>query len=356
MKKSIVVVAAIIIVGAVVGFVVIGKLGTASGSKWTQEAIEKDPDGYAKFLEKDFKGKIESFEAQRKDISSANAKLQRDIEKRQSDLEKSAPIFDELLSALDKGEFPVKIYGAEYGEQELRSQINVVMHEQESARKAIVNFTYLRNQGNKKQEILIGRITESKDQLATLDAKRNLFKARRMTDELSVLIADMNRAFDENEKVAASNPVGSLKDLIARAETATSVVDDTTGESVDAALEAYRAKKQEALLQEADEDELVTVENAEEEGEEKAKETAKVEDETEEAVKEGDKGVIDKEPADEEEEFESVDDEDVIDDEAVGAEKEVDAVDNEDALDEEPVDAEEDVGDKDDEVVLDENF
>lgn len=275
MKKSIV--AAIVIVGVVFGLMaVFGPIANvkqkiASGSiKWTQEAIEKDPDGYAKFLEKSFKYRIETFEIQRKDVSTANAELQREIEKRQSDLEKSEPIFDDLLAALDKGEFPVTIYGAQYDEQELRSQINVVMNERESARSAIANFANLRNQGNRQQEILIARITVSRDQLAMLDAKRNLFKTSKMTEELSKLVADMTRAFNENEKVAASNSVGSLKELVERAEIEAAVVADASDERIDAALEAYRAKKREALLKDSedaapDEDETIIEETDEEE-------------------------------------------------------------------------------------------
>ena len=245
MKKLLLGVAAIAVIGIAIGF--IAKNGKpAPGGQWTQEAIARDPDGYSAFIEKQCKSKIEQLEAESQQIADESARVQQNLESRRADLAKSEPIMDAFLAALDADAFPAKVLGRQYDKDQLRSQINVIVNEQKAARKAIAEFENVRKQCLKAKEANIAMLTANRDELAMIDAKREIFKAGKMTEELSALIADMNSAFKANKTYDDSDPVGSLKTLIERAEQ-NAALDDAQTESdalVDEALEEYRARKE----------------------------------------------------------------------------------------------------------------
>lgn len=249
MKKIIIAVLVLIAAGVGYGVYFQGKTATdfvsdvTKNGNWSEERRQKDPEGYSVFVEKRLKDAIEKYETMRKQFGESSQKLQAEIADRQEKLAKSSALLEQMLAALDKGEFPVEVYGAKYDEEQLRSQIAVLMSEQESYEKAIEEGVKARKNVDKQAHDLITQITENENQLAMIEHNRKLFASRKLTAESKELIEDLAKAFDADVEFQPADPVGSLDVLIKRSDaTNAAAAPDPDEERVNKALEEYRAR------------------------------------------------------------------------------------------------------------------
>ena len=221
-------------VGSIKGFYY-----TQTGN-WPEEFRLEHRAEYARFVEQRLKEGVKQYEEQLNKLSKSSAKLQLDIEKRQTILERSKPILDDMLAALEKGEFPVELYDGKYDESQLRAQIGVIVTQRKAASDAVANFTALRDVADKEKARLIHMIDQNNNALAMIDSNVNIIQAKEISEDCKILINNLSEAFDYNANFK-SDPVDSLEALINRADN--SVEPENADALVNEALEEYRAQK-----------------------------------------------------------------------------------------------------------------
>ncbi|MBQ9373084.1 MAG: hypothetical protein IJU03_12980 [Thermoguttaceae bacterium] len=217
-------------------------LGTIEEWKkeWPEDKRIAYPERYARYVERCLQNGVDKCEEHVKNIERSTAKLQINLDKNQSKLEKIGPMLNDFMGALDKGEYPVELYGGKYDEAQLRTQIGVIMTSQKQAQSALETGKDLRNKTDKEKARLLKMIEQDKNALAEIDSKINLLKAQKLTDEGKKLIQNMSDAFEANATFKY-DPIGSVDDLLDRAENDDSIEDANA--LIDQRLEEYRASK-----------------------------------------------------------------------------------------------------------------
>ena len=258
MKKTIIVVSLLVavvagyFVGTKGGFVNSVKDGvaklTASGN-WTEERRAKDPLGYSKFVEAKLKKSNEAFKTNRAGLDKACADLNLKIREKEAAVAKKEQTLETFLAALDKGEFPVEIYDQKYGsDQQLRAQIVALNQGFQAAQNAVETFREVRSAALNEQIRIVGAIDQNETVLATINAKREIFKSQQSSDECQELVAQMSAAFEGT--VAQENStfsIRSVEDIIAQQEQAQNA--ENVGSSndydqkVDDLLKDFRARR-----------------------------------------------------------------------------------------------------------------
>ena len=260
MKKTIIVVSLLVavvagyFVGTKGGFVNSVKDGvaklTASGN-WTEERRAKDPLGYSKFVEAKLKKSNEAFKTNRAGLDKACADLNLKIREKEAAVAKKEQTLETFLAALDKGEFPVEIYDQKYGSDQLdqlRAQIVRINQQLQAAQNAVETFREVRSAALNEQIRIVGAIDQNETVLATINAKREIFKSQQSSDECQELVAQMSAAFEGT--VAQENSTFSIRsvdEIIAQQEKAQNA--ENVGSSndydqkVDDLLKDFRARR-----------------------------------------------------------------------------------------------------------------
>ena len=217
---------------------------TASGN-WTPERRLKDPVGYSQFVEARLRADVATYDKLRADLDKSSYDLSRQIDEKEKTLASKAALLDAFLGALDKGKFPVEIYGSTYDESQLKTQIYSINQELEFGRKGVDEFKKAREQANAEVGRLIKTIDEYNNQLATIETNRNVFLSKQKTAETSRLVDDMSEAF-EGAVAFSESGLRSIDEILAsqKSENVDSQTSGSFNSAIDQLLAEYREREQ----------------------------------------------------------------------------------------------------------------
>ena len=116
------------------------------------------------------------------------------------------------------GVFPVKVRGETYTETQLRSQLSLLLAQNDGLTQSLAEIDVAMNTANIKMEDLIVQKEKIESQLVLVAAKREMFQVEALSTEGLQMIARLNDIFDGNQLAMAGNPVRSIEQLV-KAET-----------------------------------------------------------------------------------------------------------------------------------------
>lgn len=228
MKKTITIsaiaVVAIVIAGLLYCFSPSIRTGIGKGfdkvTKWTEEAIKKDPIGYYNYVEGRLTADQEKLNETLKNLRIAVG----DLSKRNSDkrklLEKGKEYETEFVDALIEAnnKFPVTVRGKEYSESQLRAQGDLIVAQNVGLTNSITAIESALVDSNKKIQELIVNKEKTETELSMLKTKKEIFKANKLTAEGLAMVAQIDEILQSNVTLIEGNPVRSIDELIKEEE------------------------------------------------------------------------------------------------------------------------------------------
>jgi len=122
----------------------------------------------------------------------------------------------EYQRAKDEGAFPVEVRGAAYTEPQVRAQVSLLLAEAEGYESSLTEVESVQTAAEEKIEELAVRINRTETQLAALATKRELLRARQLTTAGEELLAQVDELMTGNRQAIDANPVGTVRELLAR--------------------------------------------------------------------------------------------------------------------------------------------
>ena len=191
---------------------------------WTEAARQADPVGFTEFVEHQLRNDLNELKLTRRDLAMEAGTLAKK-EKEQRDLLVHAEQFAAeyraaYQQATEADAFPVSIRHADYSADEVVSQVSLLLAEADGYRQTLGRLSNIRQQAEQQLEQLAVRINTTETQLATTATQRGLLRARVLSDEGERLVAQVDLLLNNNSVVIHSNPVRSVRELLASNSTA----------------------------------------------------------------------------------------------------------------------------------------
>jgi len=197
-------------------------------TQWTPENIAKDPVNYLNFCEEQTNAALQKAKASEIAIAQKKSKIESMREEASGKSNVGSKALDELKvlykAAEEKDEFPISWKGTKLDKDAARRQIlktaGEVKTKNELLTKLDAAINQLRVQSNKIAEAR----DNARDQLAKIDANREMLKVQQITDELKDNLIAMKAAIQTSVVGVSSTEAGalSLDDLAAQSETTVS--------------------------------------------------------------------------------------------------------------------------------------
>jgi hypothetical protein len=194
---------------------------------WTEAARQADPEGFTTYVEQRLQEDLGKLNSTRRELAMEVGSLAKK-EKEERELLAHAEQFAEEFrsvyqdaSDLETGNsrtFPVSVRNAEYSEQEVVRQVSMLLAEAEGYRQSLSKLEEVRGRAEQRLEELTVRISTTESQLAATAAQRGLLRARVLTDEGELLVAQVDELLDDNSVVIHGNPVRSVRELLASSQ------------------------------------------------------------------------------------------------------------------------------------------
>lgn len=192
---------------------------------WTEEAKQRDPGGYVEYVIHRLRKDLAELAAIRQDLLVQIAELTSKIQTQDalaSHAERLATEFRNRYREARVGNtFPVVIRGAAYTADQVESQVSLLLAQARGCREALERLKKVREQAEAQLEMITVCLNRTEAELAALTAQRKLLQARQIFDQQSELLAQVEDLFAENKRVVATNPVRTVQELLAAAETPT---------------------------------------------------------------------------------------------------------------------------------------
>ena len=189
---------------------------------WTDVARQADPVGFTNHVEKRLKEDLEKLQAARGQLAGEIGTLSRNVREQQALLEHAeklaAEFRDVYQAATEDGTFPVTVRDAAYTEDQAVSQVSLLLAETEGYRETLDKVEALRKQAESRLEELTVRVDRTASQLAMIATKRELLRARVLTDEAEQLVTQVDQLLDGNTQIVQGNPVRSVEELLAASQ------------------------------------------------------------------------------------------------------------------------------------------
>ena len=193
-------------------------------SEWTPENIAKDPLNYLNFCEEQTKGALDKMKATEIAIAQKKAKLESLRSESQEKITLGKKALDELKAEYKKretsNEWPLTWRSNSLDKDACKRQIMRFASEVKSKDELVKKYdqatTQLGAQAKKVQE---ARDT-AQQQLAKIDANREMLKVQQITDDLKNSLVSMKAAIEQSVVGVASAETGSLslEDLSAQTQ------------------------------------------------------------------------------------------------------------------------------------------
>ena len=193
-------------------------------TQWTPEAIQKDPIAYMKFVEKKLAKDQNKIQETWRNLGVSVGKLAKKQSGKRELLERGTTFAEEFRDVYQNanGNFPVEVQGQTYTEAQIRSQLSLLLAQNDGLAESLSEIDIAMNNANSKMEELVVQKEKTESQLFLIATKRELFQAESLSTEGLLLIAQLNELFDGNEQVIAGNPVRTIEQLV-QAEKVSSV-------------------------------------------------------------------------------------------------------------------------------------
>ncbi len=242
-------------------------------TKWTDEAIKKDPIGYYNHVENRLTTDQEKLNETLKNLRIAVG----DLSKRQADKRKSlekgkeyeTEFVDVLINA--DGKFPVTVRGKEYSEAQLRAQGDLIVAQNNGLTASITAIESALVGANKKIQELIVNKEKTDTELSMLKTKKEVFTADKLTSEGLDLVARIDEILQGNERLIEGNPVRSIEELIKEEEQQTAAAATTQTSLFDELVRQRQKDRESKPIQKQKSDESAPMSEKDEDSPEKAK-------------------------------------------------------------------------------------
>jgi phage shock protein A len=186
---------------------------------WTEAARQADPVGFARHVERTLQRDLDKLQKTRQDLDGEIGVLSRKRREQQALADQAATLAEEFRQAYQtaaaSNAFPVTVRHAAYTQEQVESQVSLLLAEAEGYRDAVARLDDVRGQAETRLEALTVQINTTQTQLAALPTQRELLRARVLSDEGEQLVAHVDRLLDVNNRVIQGNPVRGVAELIA---------------------------------------------------------------------------------------------------------------------------------------------
>lgn len=223
-------------------------LATAeSMTRWTPEAIEKNPVGYSQFVEVQLKKDLKTFRETRKALTLRMETLAKKLAEKTKLLEQGGKLAEDFAEAITAGVFPVTLHGKEYTESQLRIQIALTIAQVNGLKESVAEIAKVSTVAEKEIQKLVVGIEKTESQIALLAARREIFRSQATSAEGLEMIAQVNAVLEGNQILIKENPVRTIEEILN--DTSAPVRQGVAASStqVEEYLNAYLAKKPSGL-------------------------------------------------------------------------------------------------------------
>jgi len=229
-----------------------------SQAGWNQAARQADPAGFATHAEAKLKQDLATMEQTRRELAAEVGRLSKTAREQSALAEQARTLAEQFRTeyqrANDEGTFPVEVRGAAYTEPQVRTQVSLLLAEADGYAASLADIESVQAAAEDKIEELAVRINRTETQLAALATKRELLRARQLTSAGEELLAQVDELMTGNRQVIDANPVGTVRELLARDPSKPS------GRATDSKVEAFLTAKQERKADAAESDVAPSVE------------------------------------------------------------------------------------------------
>jgi hypothetical protein len=212
-----------------------------SQAGWTEAARRADPAGFATHAETELKLDLATMEQTRRELAAEVGRLSKTAREQSALAEQARALAEQFRSeyqrAKDQESFPVEVRGAAYTEAQVRSQVSLLLAEAEGYEASLADINSVRVAAEEKIEEYAVRVNRTETQLAALATKRELLRARQLTTAGEELLAQVDELMTGNRQTIDANPVGTVRELLAR------VPSKPSGRSTDRKVEEFLAAK-----------------------------------------------------------------------------------------------------------------
>lgn len=207
---------------------------------WTAEAQRADPVGFAEYAQGQLETDMNVMEKTRRELAGEVEQVVRRLHEVETLADQADSRAAEFRTAYHQakldGTFPIELSGAAYTEDQVRSQIRLLLTEAEGYRRSAVTLQDVKREAENRMEQLAVRISSTETELTALPTKIGLLRVDRLTVEGEELLAQVDTLMSGNTQLIAGNPVRTVREL---AEAKPSMpADDAIGPNVDEYLAA----------------------------------------------------------------------------------------------------------------------
>lgn len=203
-----------------VGYYFVGAGGYPTDPRaWTREMREARPALFAKLAEKAIRADLETIDGRLRSMRYAAGKISERYRDSSKKYEFGKKMAAQLIDAKRAGQYPVEIFGVEYEEFQLQSQMKLVCGELKLHAKMLDAVKKASELLEKEKLNLLLYRTNCKGQLDILQAHVEIFEARRIAlDGLAILDECADVLLDAGNYLSKLDPVADIETLMKRAE------------------------------------------------------------------------------------------------------------------------------------------
>lgn len=186
---------------------------------WTEEARKADPVGFTNYVESRLESDLQQLKETRGRLIAETSSVERSVQEHEALLQHAEQMADEFrrayVAAKEVDSFPITVRGSAYTEEQVLSQVSLLLAEAEGYRQSINGLQQVALKAEDRLQELTLQIDSNKVELAALGAQRELLRAEKLTDEGQRLVAHVDQLLADNQQVVHGNPVRSVPELLA---------------------------------------------------------------------------------------------------------------------------------------------
>lgn len=218
--------AASVVVASIVSAVYVGSPSFRSAldsqtrklSAWSEAERQADPIGFVKHVEAKLGTDLNALKSVRQSLSFEASKLAEQRRTQEALLRQSNELAAEFRAAYQSGKDSATIRRCAYTREGMRTQVGSILAEVATYRSNIVRISEVQELANERLKELNTQVEETRAEIAALGTRRELLRSRKFTDEANQLVAAVDALFETNRHVIETNPVRSVRELLAEAE------------------------------------------------------------------------------------------------------------------------------------------
>jgi phage shock protein A len=185
---------------------------------WTEEAREADPVGFATHAEKQLRLDLEALESTRRQLLPEIAEIVRKRRENEALRDHAQHLAEEFRVkyqlASSSGGFPVAFRGSEYTEEQVKSQVSMLLAERDGYERTMEKLQRVQKQAQAELEAMTVRINETQAQIVEVRAKTSILRANELSEEGKRLLAQVDHLLDGNAETIRANPVRTVRELL----------------------------------------------------------------------------------------------------------------------------------------------